>query len=46
MTKTYETVLLSKLIPYANNPRSKIDEIGAGMYKGQKVTQAERHVDK
>ena len=27
-------------------PFSKIDEIGAGMYKGQKVTQAERHVDK
>lgn len=27
-------------------PFSKIDEIGAGMYKGEKVTQAERHVDK
>ena len=25
---------------------SKIDEIGAGMYKGEKVTQAERHIDK
>lgn len=25
-------------------PFSKIDEIGAGMYHGQKVTQAERHV--
>ena len=24
-------------------PFSKIDEIGAGMYKGEKVTQAERH---
>lgn len=24
-------------------PFSKIDEIGAGMYKGQKITQAERH---
>lgn len=27
-------------------PFSKIDEIGAGMYKGEKVTQAERHVDR
>lgn len=27
-------------------PFSKIDEIGAGMYKGEKITQAERHVDK
>lgn len=27
-------------------PFSKIDEIGAGMYKGQKVTLAERHVGK
>ena len=27
-------------------PFSKIDEIGAGMYKGEKVTQAERHIDK
>lgn len=27
-------------------PFSKIDEIGAGMYKGEKVSQAERHVDK
>jgi len=25
-------------------PFSKIDELGAGMYRGQKVTQAERHV--
>ncbi len=24
-------------------PFSKIDELGAGMYKGKKVTQAERH---
>lgn len=24
-------------------PFSKIDEMGAGMYKGQKITQAERH---
>ena len=27
-------------------PFSRIDELGAGMYKGEKVTQAERHVDK
>lgn len=27
-------------------PFSKIDEIGAGMYKGKRVTQAERHIDK
>ena len=27
-------------------PFSKIDEIGAGMYKGEKITIAERHVDK
>jgi len=27
-------------------PFSRIDEIGAGMYKGEKVSQAERHVDK
>lgn len=25
-------------------PFSKIDELGAGMYKGEKVTRAERHV--
>lgn len=24
-------------------PFSKIDELGAGMYKGEKITQAERH---
>ena len=24
-------------------PFSKIDELGAGMYRGEKVTQAERH---
>lgn len=24
-------------------PFSKIDELGAGMYKGEKVSQAERH---
>ena len=27
-------------------PFSKIDEMGAGMYKGEKVTMLERHVDK
>lgn len=27
-------------------PFSKIDEVGAGMYKGEKITQAERHIDK
>lgn len=27
-------------------PFSKIDEIGAGMYKGEKITMLERHVDK
>lgn len=26
-------------------PFSKIDELNAGMYKGQKITQAERHID-
>ena len=27
-------------------PFSKIDEIGAGMYKGERITQAKRHIDK
>lgn len=27
-------------------PFSRIDEMGAGMYKGEKVTQEERHVMK
>ena len=27
-------------------PFSKVDEIGAGMYKGEKITQAVRHIDK
>lgn len=27
-------------------PFSRIDEIKAGMYKGEKITQAERHIDK
>lgn len=26
-------------------PFSKIDELGAGMYRGERITQAERHVD-
>lgn len=26
-------------------PFSKIDEMGAGMYKGENITRAERHVD-
>lgn len=26
-------------------PFSKIDELGAGMYKGEKITQTERHID-
>ena len=29
MTKTYETVMLSKLIPYANNPRKNDDAVPA-----------------
>lgn len=35
---TYRDRLLVPIIPF-----SKIDEMGAGMYKGKKVTQAERH---
>ena len=31
--------VIVKVIP------SKIDEMNAGMYKGQKITQAERHID-
>ena len=26
-------------------PFSKIDEMGAGMYRGEKITQNERHID-
>lgn len=29
MTKTYETVMLSKLVPYANNPRKNDDAVPA-----------------
>lgn len=39
--KSKEKDLTAPVIPF-----SKIDEIGAGMYKGEKVTQKERHVDK
>lgn len=35
-----------KRMTVAEIPFSKIDEIGAGMYKGEKVTMVERHVDK
>lgn len=36
--QTYKDRLTVPIIPF-----SKIDEMGAGMYKGEKVTQAERH---
>lgn len=36
--KTYREKLTVPIIPF-----SKIDELGAGMYKGEKVTLAERH---
>lgn len=36
--RTYRDRLTVPIIPF-----SKIDEMGAGMYKGKKVTQAERH---
>lgn len=36
--KTYRRRLTVPEIPF-----SKIDEVGAGMYKGEKITQAERH---
>ena len=39
--KSYRERLTVPVLPF-----SKIDEIGAGMYKGEKITQAERHVDK
>lgn len=39
--KSYRNRLTVEEIPF-----SKIDEVGAGMYKGEKVTQAERHIDK
>lgn len=39
--KSYRQRLTVPEIPF-----SRIDEMGAGMYKGKKITQAERHVDK
>lgn len=39
--KSYRSRLTVPEIPF-----SKIDEMGAGMYKGEKITQAERHVDR
>ena len=36
--KSYRKRLTVPEIPF-----SKIDELGAGMYKGEKITQAERH---
>lgn len=36
--KSYKDKLTVPILPF-----SKIDEIGAGMYKGEKITQAERH---
>ena len=39
--KSYRERLTVPEIPF-----SRIDEIGAGMYKGEKITQAERHVNK
>lgn len=39
--KSYRNRLTVPEIPF-----SKIDEIGAGMYKGERISQAERHVDK
>lgn len=39
--KSYKDKLTVPIIPF-----SKIDELNAGMYKGDKITRAERHVDK
>ena len=39
--KSYRDRLTVPEIPF-----SKIDEMGAGMYKGEKITQTERHIDK
>ena len=39
--KSKEKDLTVPIIPF-----SKIDELNAGMYKGEKITRAERHVDK
>lgn len=39
--KSYRKRLTVPEIPF-----SKIDELGAGMYKGERITMAERHIDK
>ena len=39
--KSYQKKLTVPVIPF-----SKIDEIGAGMYRGEKITQKERHIMK
>lgn len=39
--KSYRAKLTVPEIPF-----SKIDEMGAGMYKGERITMAERHIDK
>lgn len=39
--KAYRARLTVPEIPF-----SKIDEVGAGMYKGEKITRAERHAIK
>lgn len=38
INKSYKDKLTVPILPF-----SKIDEMGAGMYKGKKITQAERH---
>lgn len=38
INKSYKDKLTVPILPF-----SKIDEMGAGMYKGEKITQAERH---
>lgn len=39
--KTWRNRLTVPVLPF-----SKIDELHAGMYKGEKITQAERHAKK
>ena len=34
-----------KKLTVSEIPFSRIDELGAGMYKGENITRAERHVD-
>ena len=38
LDKTYKEKLTCPILPY-----SEIDKIGAGMYKGENITVAERH---